>query len=266
MKYKYIYLILCLTILSGHIYAQRTTAKDKHYFDLGFGGDINLKSSSSNNLADFLLNGKNNSTFVFSMRYQYFFSKNWGVFADMQYTNVSSHSFDELKDIIRYDPDKFYVSSNNNNDSRYDDYDEDYGETRQTYSVGIKYRMDNKHWSFRPYLGLGVAIYPEYNYDLILKGKGNNEVYESILKLDGKNTATFCVTPGVYLAWKISSGFHLFADINYNHHTRNFYGIYTKTDAYTGEVIEQQKHKSAGVRPLNIKIGMSFPLWLNKKH
>lgn len=247
-------IINLLLLVSGSIYAQKTTPKDRYYIDVAVGGDVVISSPSSGSLAGFLLNPKSRNASA-TLRYQHFLNKSWGLFASVQFLSTSPYDDDDLPKAVIPDPEKYYEVN------RYYEPDR---ENSGIFLFGGQYRHDTKHFSIRPYVGLGFSTFSTSHYNFDLKGRGTNEVFKSDYGFKKDDMTSFCVSPGINLVWKVSSQIHFFGDINYIHHFSSFDAIHSIEDLYTGKNVKQEKDSGRLASLLSMKVGLSIPIWFNK--
>jgi len=252
---KQLYIITCLCFLSLNLYSQKTTPKDRYYIDFGLGGDAVISKPSQNSLGGFLLNSKSREGTTF-LRYQHFINRKWGFFASVHFHNTTSYDINDLPANILPDPKKYYVING---------YSDSGSDGSQTFLFGAQYRFHSRYFYIQPYLGLGFSHMDISSYTFDYKARGTNEVYHSQYGFEDNSLNPFCLSPGVNIVWKVSRQIHFFADINYIHHIGSYDATYTVKDLYTGQNIKEEKKSVTPASLLSMKVGLSLPLWFNKR-
>lgn len=240
-------IILILFFLPAILQAQ--TEKPKHIIiDVTTGINVNLFEPKFGNASDCLLSTKTISPFI-KNRFSYFFSSRWGAFVDFKISSAT-HSGKDYSNMI---PNLYYNLG--------DDFNENKSTTLHDGSIGGTYRIENKNWSIRTRLGIGIGEMLVKNPDFTIKEKGNNNLYyirytagDRYLEVDD----LLFLNPGISLSYKY--GHILFnMDIDYTQFIQKVSYTYDVTDAYTQEVIESKKFAPKNLSGnLNLGLGVSF--------
>ncbi len=240
-------IILILFSLPSILQAQTEMPK-RMIIDFTTGINVNLLEPKFGNASDCLLSTKTISPFI-KGRFSYFFSSRWGAFVDLKIASAT-HSGKDYSNII---PDRYYNLG--------DDFNVNSGAALFNGSIGGTYRIENKNWSIRTRLGIGIGEMLAKNPDFTIKEKGNNNLYyikytagDRYMEVDDLPF----LNPGISLGYKYNN--ILFnVDIDYTQFIQKASYTYELTDAYTQEVIEKRKFAPKNLSGnLEIGLGVSF--------
>ena len=240
-------IILILFFLPAILQAQTESPK-RMIIDMTTGINVNLFDPKFGNASDCLLSTKTISPFI-KGRFSYFFSSQWGAFIDLKLASAT-HSGKDYSNMI---PDLYYNLG--------DDFNENKSTTLHDGSIGGTYRIENKNWSIRTRLGIGIGEILVKNPCFNIKEKGSNNLYyirytagDSYMEVDDLPF----INPGISLSYKYDN--LLFnVDIDYTQFIQKTSYTYVLTDAYTQKVIEKRKFAPKSLSGnLEIGLGVSF--------
>jgi len=238
---------LILFFLPSMLQAQTESPKSI-IIDITTGINVNLFEPKFGNASDCLFSTKTLSPFI-KGRFSYFFSSQWGAFVDLKIASAT-HSGKDYSNMI---PNRYYNLG--------DDFNINNSATLHDGSIGGTYRIENKNWSIRTRLGIGIGEILAKNPDFNIKEKGSNNLYYIIYTAGDRylevDELPF-INPGISLSYKYDD--LLFnVDINYTQFIQKTSYTYELTDAYTQEVIEKRKFASKNLSGnLEIGLGVSF--------
>lgn len=240
-------IILILFFLPAIPQAQ-TKSSEGMIIDMITGINVNLFEPKFGNASDCLLSTKTISPFI-KGRFSYFFSSGWGAFVDLKLASATYSG----KDCSNMIPSLYYNLG--------DDFKEKNSTILHDGSIGGTYRIENKNWSIRTRLGIGIGEMLAKNPNFTIKEKGNNNLYY-IIYLAGDTYMEVdelpFLNPGISLSYKYDD--ILFnVDINYTQFIQKTSYTYILTDAYTQKVIEKRKFAPKNLSGnLEIGLGISF--------
>lgn len=226
----------------------QTESLKRMIIDFTTGINVNLFEPKFDNASDCLFSTKTISPFI-KGRFSYFFSSRWGAFVDFKLASAT-HSGKDYSNMIS---DRYYNLG--------DDFKVNNRSTLHDGSIGGTYRIENKNWSIRTRLGIGIGEILAKNPDFTIKEKGSNNLYyirytagDRYLEVD---ELPF-LNPGISLSYKYND--ILFnVDINYTQFIQKNSYTYDLTDAYTQKIIEKRKFTSKNLSGnLEIGLGISF--------
>ena len=240
MKKILLFILGCVYLLPAS--PQQDIIANRHYMDFSHGGKINTGKKNM----PYQIHQRGNYG-GFSFRYSIFVSQHWGVYADTQlYFTKSSQSGLALPNLDKY----YIIREDIWEDSEYDN--------PFMFSLGVTYRLENKNFCFRPYLGAGISgrsvqgCYHSYE----IKEKGSNLLYR--ITYNGQRDDYNYLNGGVTASWKITRKFNLHLDVGYIQYITRQKIEYTQENMYTNEVLEKEIVKAPLENYLNVKVGVSF--------
>lgn len=247
---------LALFICTGlPCHAQKESKRlNEHYIDLALGAGFNTSSYNSS-IGEICFQGRRRAAFRISMRYQYFFHKNWGAILSLNTNESSPYTKEKLVEKMENGAQPHYYAYIGSLNKAY--------VMQSTYNAGIMYRQDVKSWSFRPYISLGCARYMNANViEYMRKSVGSNHAEHIKVTVGNGSDSQFglCVAPGISISKSIARIVYLIADLSYPMHTRSFTANYQRTNVYTHEVIEQYNIKEKPGNFIDLKVGLSVRL------
>ncbi|NDV65641.1 hypothetical protein [Bacteroides sp. 224] len=244
MNFKYLilftFLISCVTAN-----AQKLHSGNIHYLTLSVGNDFNL-SKTTPEIPSQILHRKNFTGVSF--KYSVFPLPKWGMFVETAFSIPQSISKDPSELKLK-DQEQYYVD-----DIWYDDVNDTFH-----MNFGIKYRIENRHFSLLPYLGIGFSDAMVGYYSCRLKEKGGNSLYHIKYFSDDNNhlPTVGYILPGATLNYKITKYLHLSLDINYKQALKKIDIEYQKKDMYTSDIVEEKHWRKFTGQHLSIKLGLS---------
>ncbi|MBP1631380.1 MAG: hypothetical protein H6Q15_2273 [Bacteroidetes bacterium] len=241
-------IILILFFLPSILQAQTESPKSI-IIDMTTGINVNLFEPKFGNASDCLLSAKTISPFI-KGRFSYFFSSRWGAFVNLKIASATYSG----KDYSNMIPNLYYNLG--------DDFKENNTTILHDGSIGGTYRIENKNWSIRTRLGIGIGEMLAKSPYFTIKEKGNNNLYyikyttgDTYMEVD---ELPF-LNPGISLSYKYDDDILFNVDINYTQFIQKTGYTYYLTDAYTQKIIEKRKFAPKNLSGnLEIGLGVSF--------
>jgi hypothetical protein len=229
----------------------------------GFGKDFDLARHADGNLLEALAY-RQPSSFSFSTRVTFFWSRHWGAYANMQFFStgkegVHGKAYGQRLDALRHD---FYV-----------DPPETWGDGELGYSmdIGVAYRIALGRWLIYPRLGFGVTNaeceIPTGGIDL--KEKGGQGMYNVSYQGKGNWRGTIdlpMLSGGISVSYRLLRWLRLTLNGTYVQPLRRLTLTETTTDLYTDQVVDTRTYHSSTLgRHLYADIGLTIPIYLGRR-
>lgn len=254
-----IYLIgLLLTVCVSKGYAQTENVdsfKPIHRVS-AFLGISSLTNADDNLTGQITVYGKHKTLFTnFTLRYDYFFMRNWGVHAEYFIPGSDGPKPSEWIPLMKDNANGYdYTYTGDADKGNY---------SCSVITMGADYRLPLNSWEIQPSVGMGFSLYDTNNtIDYLRKEKGTNRVehIETVFKHSHGRYPVLCVVPGISVLKHVGKRLSIAANVSYVINMHSMSAEYRRSDAYTHEMLESHALSIQPGHFLRLGIGVSVQL------